>query len=90
MGIAIATCAFIVSCSTAPLQSLRINCIVWLGYEPLMLARDLGYFGDTPIQIIETQDHLTGIKRFINGDLDMVTATKTLDEGESHVDLSHG
>ena len=50
---AIATCIITISCATAPLAPLRVTCNVWLGYEPLFLARDLGYFADTPIQIAD-------------------------------------
>ena len=73
--IAIATCLIIISCATAPLQPLRISCTVWLGYEPLLLARDLGYFEDTPIQVLETTDHAASIKRFTNGNVEMGTMT---------------
>ena len=75
LGIVVAICLLVISCATAPLQPLRIGCSVWLGYEPLLLARDLGYYDDSPIQILEAGDHATSIKRFINGDTEMSTMT---------------
>lgn len=75
LGIAIATCLFTISCANAPTQPLRVSCTLWLGYEPLLLARDLGYYDNYPIQILETSDHATSIKRFINGDIEMGTMT---------------
>lgn len=72
---AIATCILAISCTTAPMTPLRVTCNVWLGYEPLFLARDLGYFADTPIQIIESDGHVAGIKKFINGDVELSTMT---------------
>lgn len=41
----------------------------------MVLARDLGYYDDSPIQILETSDHATAIKRFTNGDVEMGTMT---------------
>ncbi|MEO1144462.1 MAG: ABC transporter substrate-binding protein [Cyanobacteria bacterium J06638_22] len=75
MSLAIATCLFAISCATAPLQPLRINSEVWIGYEPLLLARDLGYFDEAPIQIIEVTDHVASMRRFMNGDVEMSTMT---------------
>ncbi|MGD1857486.1 MAG: ABC transporter substrate-binding protein [Leptolyngbyaceae cyanobacterium] len=75
MVIAIAGCILAISCTTAPITPLRIVSTVWLGYEPLFLARDLGYFADTPIQIIEAAGHAPGIKKFINGDVELSTMT---------------
>ncbi len=74
IGLAILGCALAISCA-APLQPLRVNCAVWVGYEPLLLARDLGYFDHTPIQIIEPTDHTVKIKRFIDGDVEMAGMT---------------
>ena len=75
VGAAIVTCLLTISCATLPLQPLRINAEVWLGYEPLLLARDLGFYEDVPIQIIEVTDHVSSMRRFINGDVEMSTMT---------------
>ena len=72
---AIASCLLVISCTPHPLTPLRVVSCVWLGYEPLLIARDLGYFADTPIQIIESDNHATGVKRFINGDVELATMT---------------
>lgn len=75
IGIVMTTCLITISCASSPLQPLRINAEVWLGYEPLLLARDLGYFDNAPIQIIEVTDHVSSMRRFINGDVEMSTMT---------------
>ncbi|MDJ1182970.1 ABC transporter substrate-binding protein [Roseofilum casamattae] len=78
IAIAFLTCAFIISCTPVPLNPLRVTCILWLGYEPLMLARDLGYYDDSGIQVIETEDFGSSVKRFINGDVEMVMMSMDL------------
>ncbi|NEQ42958.1 MAG: ABC transporter substrate-binding protein [Leptolyngbya sp. SIOISBB] len=75
LGMAIAACLLAISCAATPLQPLRISSVIWLGYEPLFLARDLGYYDDAPIQIIEDTDHVGRTKRFLNGDVELTTTT---------------
>ena len=67
--------SFFLACNFAPKESLKIGADIWPGFEPLYLARDLGYFEDAPIQIVE----YTGMKEiqqaFRNGTLDMKVDT---------------
>lgn len=52
--VAIALFTFIlISCDRTPPKPLRIGTNVWPGYEPLFLARDLGYYENTPIKLVE-------------------------------------
>ncbi len=61
-----------------PASPLRIGTNVWQGYEPLYLARDQGYFGDSPIRLVEYTSATQLLQAFRNGAID--GATLTLDE----------
>jgi NitT/TauT family transport system substrate-binding protein len=87
--VAIALFTFIlVSCHPKPLQPLRIATNLWTGYEPLHLARDLGYYGDTPIQIVEYASNIERVRAFRNGDVEMTSASlnTVLEIAETHPD----
>ena len=69
--VAIALLTFIlVSCVPEPLKPLRIGTNVWPGYEPLFLARELGYFGNTPIKLVEYPT-LDPNRSYRNGEVEM-------------------
>ncbi len=57
---------------------MRIGTNVWPGYEPLYLARDLGYFDERSVKLIEHTSASQVIRSFRNGELD--AAALTLDE----------
>jgi NitT/TauT family transport system substrate-binding protein len=65
----------LVSCQQKPVQPLRIATNLWTGYEPLHLARDLGYYGDMPIQIVEYASNNERVRAFRNGDVEMTSAS---------------
>lgn len=71
-------CLFMVACSEPNTQTLRIGTNVWPGYEPLYLARELGYFNEHEIRLIEYTSASQVIKAYRNGLLD--AAAVTLDE----------
>ncbi|HEY9602383.1 MAG TPA: ABC transporter substrate-binding protein [Allocoleopsis sp.] len=74
--IVVALLTFIlVSCNHQSLKPLRIATNLWTGYEPLHLARDLGYYGDTPIQIVEYASNLERVRAFRNGDVELTSAS---------------
>jgi NitT/TauT family transport system substrate-binding protein len=51
----------------------------WPGYEPLLLARDLHYYGqDNPVQVVEFTSASESIRSFRNGAIEV--ASLTLDE----------
>lgn len=69
--VAIALLTFIlISCVPAPLKPLRIGTNVWPGYEPLFLARELGYYGNTPIQLVE-YPNFDPNRAYRNGEVEM-------------------
>lgn len=69
---------FVAACSPPPSEPLRIVSSPWPGYEPLYLARDLGYLKDSAVRISELPSSNINFEAFKNGSGDV--ATLTLDE----------
>lgn len=65
-------------CSEEAPASLRLGSNIWPGYEPLYLARDLGYFDNRNIKLVEYVSSRDVIRGFRNGSID--AAALTLDE----------
>ena len=65
-------------CSPAPPEPLRIGTNVWPGYEPLYLARELGYYDKQPTHLVEHAAATEVIRAFRNGTIE--AAALTLDE----------
>jgi NitT/TauT family transport system substrate-binding protein len=92
--------SLLVGCIKEPPPPLRVGGVVWPGFEVLYLARDLGYYKDTSIRLVEYPSASEVLRAYRNGDLE--AATITLDEvlllatTEPHVrvalvaDTSHG
>ena len=57
---------------------LLIGTCVWPGYEPLYLARDLGYYGDMSVRLVEYTSATQVLRAFRNGTVQV--AALTLDE----------
>ena len=66
------------ACSEPNKQTLRIGTNVWPGYEPLYLARELGYLNRDEIRLVEYTSTSQVLKAYRNGLLD--SAAVTLDE----------
>ena len=66
------------ACSDAPQEPLRIASSPWPGYEPLYLARDLGYLDDRKVSLFELPSADITLESFRNHSTDL--ATLTLDE----------
>lgn len=75
-------CLLLTSCSE-PTNSpaLRLGTNIWPGYEPLYLARELGYLESNKVRLIEYTSTSQVIKAYRNGLLD--AAAVTLDEAVS-------
>ena len=69
---------FISGCTEPPQEPLRIASSPWPGYEPLYLARDLGYLDENTVNLFELPSADITMESFRNGSTDM--ATLTLDE----------
>lgn len=66
------------ACSPAPESTLRIGTNIWPGYEPLYLARNLGYYQNTSIKLVELTSSSDVAHALKNGNLE--GAALTLDE----------
>lgn len=65
-------------CTPEPQAPLRIGTNVWPGYEPLYLARDLGYFPINSVKMVEYHSASEVMRSFQNRAID--AAALTLDE----------
>lgn len=68
----------LLSCGPAPEPLLRIGTNTWPGYEPLYLARSLGYYEGSPITLVELTSASEVIHALRSGTLE--GAALTLDE----------
>jgi len=66
------------ACKEVPKAPLRISSSPWPGYEPLYMARDLGYFGKNTVNLFELPSSDITMESFRNRSADL--ATLTLDE----------
>ena len=57
---------------------LRLGTVVWPSLENFYLARDLGYYKDTPIRLVDYPSASALIRAYRNGELE--AATLTMDE----------
>jgi len=73
----LAAAAFLAGCQPPP-EPLRIVSSPWAGYEPLYLARDLGYLKEDSVRITELPSSSINMEAFSNGSADI--STLTLDE----------
>ncbi len=66
------------ACFEHPDRPLRLGTNVWIGYEPLYLARDLNYFQSSSVRLVEYLSASEVIRAFRNQALE--AAALTLDE----------
>jgi len=72
------TFSLFISCSEPPQPPLRIASSPWPGYEPLHLARELGYLDEKKVSLFELPSSDITMASFRNHSTDL--ATLTLDE----------
>lgn len=80
-GLIIKLCPFfilLIACNGEPQKPLRVASHEWPGYEPLHLARELGFFDEALIHLYEVPSATSSIRAFRDGFLD--AAALTLDE----------
>lgn len=65
------------ACS-APPPLTRVGGILWIGYEPLFLARELGLYDGGLLRLVEMPSNTANLMALATGDLE--AATLTLDE----------
>lgn len=78
IGVALLAAGVLASCGEAPSEPLRIASSPWPGYEPVYLARDIGYLPREKANIFELPSSDITLESFRNRSADM--ATLTLDE----------
>ncbi len=70
--------AGLVGCGSEPPSRLRVGTVPWPGYEPLYLARSLGYYHERRIQFVEFPSTAELLLAYRNGAIE--AATVTVDE----------
>lgn len=58
------------SCPSPPPQTLRIGSNLWPGYETLYLARNLGYYDNKPIQLVDYPSGTEEVRAYRNGEIE--------------------
>ncbi len=61
-----------------PVPLTRVGGILWVGYEPLFLARDLGRYDAGTLRLVEMPSNTANLMALATGELE--AATLTLDE----------
>lgn len=61
---------FLAGCSLAPQETLRIGANLWPGYETLYLARELGYYKDKPIRLVDYPSGTEEVRAYRNKEID--------------------
>jgi NitT/TauT family transport system substrate-binding protein len=88
---AIATCliAVLIGCSQQPQAPVRVGADLWPGYEPLFLARDLGYYSESAIELKDYPSATETTQAFRNKDIEIAALTmdETLLLAETHQDI---
>lgn len=92
--------SLMLACSDAHEPAIRIGSSPWPGYEPLYLARDLGYLDQNKVKLFELPSADITLESFRNHSTDMATLTldgilELLSEGVGMrmiliMDISHG
>ncbi|MEB3310665.1 MAG: ABC transporter substrate-binding protein [Snowella sp.] len=58
------------NCSSQPTTPLRIATNLWPGYETLYLARNLGYYDNKPIQLVDYPSGTEEVRAYRNGEIE--------------------
>jgi NitT/TauT family transport system substrate-binding protein len=73
------------SCTVEPPELLKVGVNQWPGYEPIVLARDLGYLPQKKVKLVELPSNTESIALLRTGRLD--AAALTLDEALNVISL---
>jgi len=73
------------SCTVKPPELLKVGVNQWPGYEPIVLARDLGYLPQNQVKLVELPSNTESIALLRAGRLD--AAALTLDEALNVINL---
>lgn len=88
------------NCTTAPSPLLRIGANLWTGYETLYLARDLGYYDQQPIKLVDYPSGTEEVRAYRNHEIEgaglsidqalSIAATQDNIKIITIMDVSHG
>lgn len=78
LGITSYLLPILTSCAQEPVNPLLVGANVWPGFEPLFLAKNLGYYQGDPIELKHYPSSTEVSQAFRNGDLEV--AALTMDE----------
>ena len=77
LGLPLGSLTLLAGCSK-PEPLVRVAGIAWVGYEPLFLARELGYYNDARLRLVELPSSTANLMALASGEVE--AATLTLDE----------
>lgn len=90
----------ITNCTTPPSSLLRIGANLWTGYETLYLARDLGYYDQQPIKLVDYPSGTEEVRAYRNHEIEgaglsidqalSIAATQDNIKIITIMDVSHG
>jgi NitT/TauT family transport system substrate-binding protein len=90
----------ITNCATPPSSPLRIGANLWTGYETLYLARDLGYYDQQPIKLVDYPSGTEEVRAYRNNEIEgaglsidqalSIAATQDNIKIITIMDVSHG
>ena len=58
------------NCTTQTSSPLRIGTNLWTGYETLYLARDLGYYDQSPIKLVDYPSGTEEVRAYRNNEIE--------------------
>lgn len=71
LSLFIGFCAIaLTNCVTQPTSPLRIGANLWTGYETLYLARDLGYYDETEIKLVDYPSGTEEVRAYRNQEVE--------------------
>ena len=77
LGLPLGSLPLLTGCSK-PEPAVRVAGIVWVGCEPLFLARELGYYDEAQLRLVELPSSTANLMALASGEVE--AATLTLDE----------
>lgn len=87
--LAMASLTALAGCQPPPLPPLMVGLNPWIGYDPLVLAREQGQTNPARVKVVELSTNAEKLRHFRNGLLDAVAMTldQTLQLAEEGMDL---
>jgi NitT/TauT family transport system substrate-binding protein len=73
--VGLAAAVGLTGCAPEPSRRLRVGTVPWPGYEPLHLARNLGFYNERHIQLVEFPSAAELLLAYRNGAVEAATVT---------------